>query len=165
MSKHRRPGHVLMHVRGRRRFLMDQLALTLQLYDIPDVDFTFFLKDEPVCDLPYFNYCVDTGCGERGGFTIPSYGAFHLAFGEKQMDVYTSCLDMFFPLTVEDRILKAFWRGSSTGYRVLSIETLPKFYRIQLASLSEQYPEILDAGITDYIQVNLFSGPKRFLCF
>lgn len=70
------------------------------------------------------------------------------------MEFYTTCLDRTFLPNLPQRIPKAFWRGSSTGHDPLSTSTLHKFYRIQLATLSEQRSEILDAGVTHYVQAS-----------
>ena len=60
----------------------------------------------------------------------------------------------------DTKINQAFWRGSSTGYldtdhgreHIMRLETCLDFPRIRLVALSLEYPNLLDACVTDYFQ-------------
>ncbi len=51
-----------------------------------------------------------------------------------------------------ERIPIAFWRGSSTGSKAITVKRISNNLRIRLCDLSRQYPTELDARITDIVQ-------------
>lgn len=51
-----------------------------------------------------------------------------------------------------ERIQRAFWRGSSTGSKAITIHRLNKNLRYNLCAKSVQYPRLLDARFTSIVQ-------------
>lgn len=128
------------------------LLMTLHLYEIPDLDFTFFTKDEAVCNLPFFSNNIDSGCGTRAGFAIPTYGVFNDALGPVQIEKYESCLDWRFPLS--DATPKAVWRGSTTGIPRITASNYHDLWRVKLIDETRPYPELFDVELIAHIQMS-----------
>lgn len=143
------------HLRHKLMFrldsLIEMLLLTIYKYRIPDMDFLVELNDELSCETAAFTYSLDTSCSQAG-FSIPSYGAYEYALGPNQMKEFWNCLEGKYPAT--GRIEKAVWRGSSTGGHITERNYMDNA-RVKLARLAQSSKDIMDVGLTDYVQASV----------
>eukprot|EP00210_Caulerpa_lentillifera_P005961 g5696.t1 len=131
--------------------LLLQFLITLYLHDVPDLDFTFFFRDEVTCGYPFFSNNANTDCKENAGFVIPSYGVFNRAFGRVQFEKYQRCLNWRYPINTA--IPKAVWRGTTTGIPVFKVPDFYKRLRVQFVELTQQYPQLFDVGFVGFVQL------------
>ncbi|GMH37149.1 hypothetical protein BSKO_05022 [Bryopsis sp. KO-2023] len=130
--------------------IIEPLLMAIHMYRIPDMDFWVDLSDTLECNHPVFTYSLNTEC-EQGGFTVPSYGAYGVSRGRKQLDYVYECLDAHHPY--DARIPKGVWRGSTTG-SVLTKDNYMENRRVRLSLLARNRTDIMDVGLYTYVQAD-----------
>eukprot|EP00210_Caulerpa_lentillifera_P005962 g5697.t1 len=145
------PNNYLAYDNNFRKILLMQFLMTLYLYEIPDLDFTFFFRDEAACGLPFFSNNINADCDWKSGFALPSYGAYSNALGKVQLGLYERCIEWKYPS--KDITPKAIWRGSTTGIPRITIHNYHELWRLQLVKLTKKYPQLFDTGLIAYIQM------------
>eukprot|EP00210_Caulerpa_lentillifera_P007363 g7038.t1 len=135
---------------------VELILLAIEIYDIPNVDFVLELEDftydtAPEWD-PVLTFSLRHGA-EMKGFTFPSGETYANALGTYQMLYDYECLEARYPLNKREK--KAVWRGSTTGPPINLPQDVESNKRVALSSLSMKRPDILDAGIVNYVQVDM----------
>lgn len=142
------PLHKASHLFDRYKDLTKVLTELTQYVKLPDVTFLVSLTDQDMYFdniVPILAFCKDVN--NKHTILIPDCDSLNIA----QSNVIEDLRLYNYYYNFNDKMEKAFWRGSTTG-GFYYISNYLKFPRTRLISLSLAFPEILDARFSQIVQ-------------
>ncbi len=135
----------------------------LQYYQIKDIDFIIYTRDEILKNNPLSEEEIlplifmmsknSNSIYEKDTLLIPDAHMIDLSRGWQEL--ITVIEEANKNITWDKKINKIFWRGGATGWKGLyhyNVSNFDKLVRLKLAIFSKLYPDLIDAEITAYYE-------------